>query len=496
MRISKKIDVVKIAAIAVLVVVAVISLVVILNVRSSAGPHQAENRTAAGAQHKRPILPSGRQVYRISQAAETWPKFIQATLDPVDVHVGDTQFLSVIVEDEAAIVSVEAKIETDNGELTLPLTYSEPAKVLLVPLGKIALAEESAKTSLYEGSWKVKDTHDITYHTTFVAKDVLGRESSITLAWSDACGIPFGGNVTLSSNCTISAVDGVDNGSLTITAGTTLTLNAEFVFNSGKTITINNGGAIAFGAGGVLRKTNLWMIDADSDNYPNSTNQIASDTAPANGRRRYLLNATGIDCNDANISIYPGVVTGSGSCSCSYSSTCDESASGTLDNTTCNSDGTYTGGVSSCTCTRDRDGYTCGTTYICGDYISHPPYTHRFSVPLTCAAGVCNATNWAAATDLGCSTSCTGCCSTSDCASTAWCNTVWECDACSNLASACGGGTPCNTCSGVSKPWYCDCSGYTSTSHCSGYQFVSSVQRCGTCGCSAGTTCQGDGTCL
>ncbi|HQA96243.1 MAG TPA: hypothetical protein PLN18_02645, partial [Candidatus Colwellbacteria bacterium] len=275
------------------------------------------------------------------------------------------------VDDDVSIVSVEAHIETDNDVVILPLKFAgseseeiiEKKNIFEDLFSRFRSVPKQPGVSSYEASWIVKDTHNDTYHTVFIAKDSAGRENTIILAWSDACGIPVGGNFTLSSNCVISSNDGVDNGNLIINPGVTLTLNSTFAFNSGKTITVN--GAIAKGAGGILKNTNICMVDIDNDNYPASSTQYLQDTAPTNGKRRNTLNAGGIDCNDNSASVYPGTVT-TGSCSCNYSSTCSESASGTTTTSTCSSDGTFTGGSGSCNCSRDTDGNSCGS----GDYCS------------------------------------------------------------------------------------------------------------------------------
>lgn len=127
-------------------------------------------------------------------------------------------------------------------------------------------------------------------------------------AYAAACSsIPAGGDYTVSSSCNFSGtVDGVDNGNLTINNGTTLTINAgqTVVWNSGKSITVN--GSIIINSTGQLKKTNLWMTDADSDNYPASTTQVAQDNAPANGRRRNLMSSvSSTDCNDSDSTLQP-----------------------------------------------------------------------------------------------------------------------------------------------------------------------------------------------
>lgn len=68
-------------------------------------------------------LPSGPQTYEIVSADSPptesgegkYPKFVEATIDPLDVKPGDTQKMRVVVEDTREVISVTAEIETDNG---------------------------------------------------------------------------------------------------------------------------------------------------------------------------------------------------------------------------------------------------------------------------------------------------------------------------------------------------------------------------------------------
>lgn len=277
--------------------------------------------------------------YQIAQASEVQPKILEAHIDPPDVHVGATQTLSIVVQDPSDIVSAEALIQTDHGTTTLPLILKGPvAQGDLLPVrygidashklailnaarnsyltrrgyGLSAEAAEAPKVK-FEAAWKVKDTHDTKYHTEFVVTDRAGRTNSVTLAWSDACGIPMGGDWSLSSNgnCTISGTDGVDNGNATIDTYT-LTLNSTFAYNPGQSISVTTG-AIAIGSGGALQKTYLWVHDVDGDGYPGPT-ELARDTNPGGWQRRYAGNP--IDCNDGNANVYqaPGDVSPAGTC--------------------------------------------------------------------------------------------------------------------------------------------------------------------------------------
>lgn len=234
-------------------------------------------------------IPQGKQNYTVQQGENAKPRILAVSIDPPDVRVGYIQTLSITIDSESNNI-VTTETQTDHKAVTLAL----------------GLAKEDGNKKTYEGSWKVEDTHDATYHTTFIARDGDKHENKITIAWTDPCGIQPGGDWTMTGDCTISGTDGVDNGDATIQSGT-LTLNAPFVFNSGKALTIT-GGAILMGTGAEIRKDNLWQIDADADGYPADGSVYAQTNAPANGRRRNLLQSS-TDCYDSNASANPGVGT-------------------------------------------------------------------------------------------------------------------------------------------------------------------------------------------
>jgi len=112
-------------------------------------------------------------------------------------------------------------------------------------------------------------------------------------AQATACAdIPLSGNYTVTSSCVFAGtVNGVELGNLTVASGTTLTINSgqTVVWNPGSSIFIEEGGSIAINKGlpgGQIRKTYLWLTDADNDGYPSTSTQIAQNTQPANAQRR------------------------------------------------------------------------------------------------------------------------------------------------------------------------------------------------------------------
>lgn len=277
-------------------------------------------------------LPQGDYKFQVSSNSAGGPVFLEGEINPPDVHVGDTQVLRVVVQSPAGIKSVIAYIETDNGEEVLPLIKTGtvafkdmlPEKYVVAANGnlkiltkkeiaklhkqKIAMekdglinpaqAQSGVKES-WEASWVVYDTHNTTYHTTFVAEDNAGQTNSLTIAWSDLCGIPLSGdwNIYLNGHCTISVgqVDGVDNGTVTI-EDYNLTVIGTFAFNPGEEIKMINDGKITMSSG-VIKKTKLWVCDPDGDGYVKAAalgDQSAQDAKPTNcrtgeGARRNII---------------------------------------------------------------------------------------------------------------------------------------------------------------------------------------------------------------
>jgi hypothetical protein len=281
------------------------------------------------------VLPNGKQTFQVNQAVGVWPKIIQATIDPPDVHVGNVQKLSVVVESPVGIASVVAEIQTDHKTITVPLELVGPtptaeilpAKYYINGDNKLAFAGGGAPVAeksgahvaeaaeppalTYAANWTVEDTHNITYHTTFVVKDNAGKTNSITLAWSDACGIPASGNWTMSGSCSLTSDDGPASGNLYITAGT-LTLNSGVTlhFNPGYSVQITSGAAIVVASGAKIYKDpswtgictpTIWYYDADGDGYGTSGNTYYSCAWPGTG----WTNVAG-DCCDSDPYAHPG----------------------------------------------------------------------------------------------------------------------------------------------------------------------------------------------
>jgi hypothetical protein len=353
----------RLAAIAIIAVALGVAFVIVggvpLNMFSSHAPQVAVNApapatnstsTPSGAPPSAPVPvkkytphpPHGTVTYEVAEAATRLPNITQATIDPVDVAVGQTQTFKIVTNDINPVVSVVAQITTDHKVITIPLvSKGAPSLSLLVPRtvsmandGQLALVTPNVETSNladthsgtnianaadslnteFVGQWKVEDTHSAKYQTTFIAKDSAGNENSVTLQWTDPCPFSVKGSQTISASCEMAAsgmspVDGPESGSLSFSGGATLQID------SGATLVINNGyqinaanGTIAVASGAqILFGKDMCGTDNDGDGYITQSGWTAAATCSSPMVSR--ANAAGItgigDCNDSDARAHP-----------------------------------------------------------------------------------------------------------------------------------------------------------------------------------------------
>ena len=303
-------------------------------------------------------LPTDSEFMVVGGSATATIRFIEGSIKPLDVHVGDTQHFRIVVTSPNGIKRVVAEIETDNGihevELTreglvgIMDTYPNPYVVnpqdnTLQILSQSQLAQArldeqkrdlarqktnqanaaDGQREVWTGSWVVNDVHNKTYFTNFIAYDSAGNQDKLTMTWSDLCGIPLSGSWTsdsTASGCTISMnyTDGVDNGTATLAQYKNLNLStgATFVWNPGQSVVFDGGKLIlAANRASQLKQSYLYVHDRDQDRYslPAALSaQTSSDSAIQNyTRRNNLLNQPdeGVaDCNDQNEDVLPGTL--------------------------------------------------------------------------------------------------------------------------------------------------------------------------------------------
>ena len=374
-----------------------------------------------------PHPPHGSVTYQIAQAATRLPGFVQATIDPADVHVGQVQHFTIITDDPNPVVSVVAEITTDHKTVTVPLaSQGAPAVSMLVPRtitvtddrlalvtpgqdvgnGQAHIADAAtANDTKFTGQWTVEDTHAAKYQTTFTAKDAAGNENTVTLAWTDPC--PFtgtnnygGGTATVSGNCEmpasgnsagLSAADGPEHGNLAVAAGTLIIdPGATLVMNGGYNISFS-GGTVAVG-GQIVFGQDMCGTDNDGDGYIAGSNWSAAASCGAATSRVNLTSGGLGDCNDGDARAYPGET--------AYQTSAEIGTPGPGGAWDFNCDGTQTlfpaqavsgctgnpnscGIVTKCTATYTTVGVFCGAAvpYTCDIDKSGEPYSNGGSCP-------------------------------------------------------------------------------------------------------------------
>lgn len=322
----------------ILVAVVVAAVVIFLPKKAKAPiaqPADNSNQVAAVATSTVPMkmapIPQGSETYQIMQAAAVMPKIIQATVDPVNVHVGDTQTLTVIVSDPNPITSVVASVHTDNGTTTIPLALVGPAALNdVIPqkyfvnaqnqmafagpensagnaTGNIAQAAEGNEK--YSATWTVKDTHVARYYTIFTASDAKGNVNSARIDWTDAVcswngnnnygGGTWDANSTYGSGgCTFltNETDGVENGNVTIDAPMTLVSGSDLIFNSGYSITLSGSGQLSIQSGAEIQQSDMYCGPSTwSTSFNNGTDAVLRSSLSSNvfpGQTAYFLSPT------------------------------------------------------------------------------------------------------------------------------------------------------------------------------------------------------------
>lgn len=273
-------------------------------------------------------IPKGKQDFEVSSAADLYPQFVSGTLDPLDVHPGDTQKMRIAVNNTSALTEVYAEVEHDKGKDKVPLTLVSAGAVSFADqfsrpfffdeTGALVAKEEwivkhtdreraslfetvkaqSLRQYIYEGTWVAHDTHKTTYRTTFFAVDDLTRKNHLELAWSDP--VCFIATTTsprqLFKACSLSGasdIDGIDGFNLDLHANSiTLSGGATFSYAPGTSVTTLAGGTgikqagssvtvLKSSGGGNIVKKYVYYDDVDNDGYPSGTLTRSVNSSPS-----------------------------------------------------------------------------------------------------------------------------------------------------------------------------------------------------------------------
>lgn len=130
--------------------------------RLSGSPARQSTPSPAGYAPKAPSTPvpkrlvQGRQTFSVSSTDKTeGPQFSEIVVDPYDPAVGKDQTMTIAVSDTVPVASVTVTVATDKGRKSYPMK----------------LASGEATRGVWEATWNVEDSHEVTYNASFMAKD-------------------------------------------------------------------------------------------------------------------------------------------------------------------------------------------------------------------------------------------------------------------------------------------------------------------------------------
>mgnify|MGYP001598292274 CR=1 FL=1 len=229
----------------------------------------------------------GKAVYGVSSAGGLFPKFEKVIIDPLDVKVGDNQTFTVYLSSSYNITEVTTVTQLDKEVLTLPLI-----KVV---------------DGVYSATWKVYDTHTQVYRTNFTAKDSGGNVNFHFMTWTDPCtGFAHGTTSTVTTGCTISTIDGVDNGNIVIGQGGSITINdgATLAYAPGYSVSKTGTGSISLGSTGIITKQYLFYPDVDGDSYAKNGTLSTHTSTTFSQKVRAASALSTSDANDADINCW------------------------------------------------------------------------------------------------------------------------------------------------------------------------------------------------
>lgn len=116
----------------------------------------------AGSAPKTPSTPppkrlaQGRQTFSVSSSDKTrGPQLSEIVVDPYDPAVGKDQTMTIAISDTLPVTRVSVTVATDKGRKSYPMK----------------LASGEATRGVWEATWNVEDSHEVTYNASFMAQD-------------------------------------------------------------------------------------------------------------------------------------------------------------------------------------------------------------------------------------------------------------------------------------------------------------------------------------
>jgi hypothetical protein len=112
-----------------------------------------------------PPLPQGKTPFSVSSGKKDGPQFSQGFIDPYDPAVGQSQSITISLNDPVGISSVSVIVQTDKQTETYPMHRTTGTDV----------------RGEWSGQWTVRDTHLVTYNATLVAKNAKDIQNKIEM---------------------------------------------------------------------------------------------------------------------------------------------------------------------------------------------------------------------------------------------------------------------------------------------------------------------------
>ena len=147
---------------AIVVGLILLSLLVYKNYKKSSTAPLADQAPAKSDSSTTPIpLPKGKQSFTVNGGKRNGIEWKITTVDPYDPSLNQKQALSIKIISDTPVSGVTATLETDTKKTAYPL----------------ALSDGTDKDGLWQGSWTVEDTHNVTYSAVLKATNAEGGDS-------------------------------------------------------------------------------------------------------------------------------------------------------------------------------------------------------------------------------------------------------------------------------------------------------------------------------
>lgn len=108
-------------------------------------------------------IAQGKQEYNVNSSVKGGPKMSKVIIDPLDVRMGESQMVSVVVKSTNTVTNVMVALRTDKNVITNH---------------KLMLSSGTATDGAWSGTWKSEFIHDYLYQVIITATDTETSNST------------------------------------------------------------------------------------------------------------------------------------------------------------------------------------------------------------------------------------------------------------------------------------------------------------------------------